>query len=316
MPRAAALIVIAALLSLLLFVRVPGKGLWYDVSLNAVHGPIFAVVAVLLLALVAPARRASAAGWVMAFAIALALGILIEVLQTLGNRPGSLFDVMTDAAGAAAGLALWAVWQGRRQADATAPGARRPHWLPVAVAIAGIAIIAWEPLQAARAYAHRTAVFPSIAEFRGVRDLTFVQTGGAAVAIAELPARWALQAGERALRIAYDAEHSPAVQVLEPSPDWRGYNLLAVDLTNPSDRELRLILRIHDATHDWSHEDRLNLPVTVPPATRTTLRVALEAVRSAPASRPMDLRRIANVMLFGATSDQPAEVYVSRLWLE
>jgi hypothetical protein len=29
---------------LLLFVRVPGQRLWYDVSLDAAHGPIFAVV--------------------------------------------------------------------------------------------------------------------------------------------------------------------------------------------------------------------------------------------------------------------------------
>ena len=136
------------------------------------------------------------------------------------------------------------------------------------------------------------------------------------VAIVDLPAPWAQRAGERALRLGFDAGHAPAVQVVEPSPDWRGYSVIAADLVNPTEEEVGLTLRIHDATHDWSHKDRLNLPVVLAPRTRTTIRVALSEVQAAPASRPMDLGRIANVMLFGRPAAQPGEIYVSRLWLE
>lgn len=315
MHRAAIVIALAALLSLLLFVRVPGQGLWHDVSLNASHGPIFALVAVLLVCMHPLAARSGATAYVNAFFVAVGLGILIEILQTLAHRPGSPLDVMTDAAGAAAGLGLWALVERRRSGAAAQPAARGSWW-PLAVALAGITLVAWPPLHAARAYAHRAAQFPTVAEFSEPRDLTFVGTDGAGVAIVDLPAPWARHAGERALRLGFDARRAPAVQVLEPSPDWRGYAVLAADLTNPTDAEVGLILRVHDASHDWSHKDRLNLPLVLAPRTRTTVRVALSQVQSAPASRPMDLGQIANVMLFGRPAASPGEIYVSRLWLE
>ena len=306
--------VIAVLLSLLLVARVPGQGVWHAVLLNALHGPIFGAVAVLLLLARPPEARATRNAHLVAFLAAVALGIMVEVLQTMGKRPGTLFDVYTDAAGAAAGLGLWKMFAAGGAAALQRKRTSR-GWLPLAMVLAGVAFISWYPLQAALAYVHRAANFPSIAEFRGPRDLAFVKAEGASVAIEPLPGPWGRN-DDRGLRVRFDARHSPAVQVVEPTADWRGYSVIAVDLTNPAPREIRLTLRILDEHHDWSHEDRLNLPLTVPPQTRTTLRVSLQAVEDAPAGRRMDLSRIRNVMLFGRTAAEPSDLYVSRIWLE
>jgi hypothetical protein len=177
-------------------------------------------------------------------------------------------------------------------------------------------VVAWPPLRAAQAYARRAVTFPVIADFQSARGLVFVETQGSSAAVVELPAPWSLRPGERALRIAYDKGGPRAVQVVEPSGDWRGYSRVAVDLTNPGDSELRLTLRIFDATHDMDYRDRFNLPVAVPPRARTTVRVTLAAVETAPASRRMDMARVADVMLFGQPRDGAGEFYVSRLWLE
>lgn len=297
----------AGSLSLLLFVEVPGHGLWHRALLDSAHAPIFAAVAVLLLLMRAPAARTRRSAYVIAFVAALMLGILIEFVQSLGGRPGSVFDVMTDAAGAATGLALWSLIQRRRGDHA---------WPVMAIALAGITFVAWPPLQAARAYAHRAVVFPTIVDFRGPNGLPFVTTEGSPARIANMPAPWAQGADERALCIRYDEQHVPAMRILEPQADWRGYSIVAVDITNPAERELQLTFRVFDATHDWSHSDRLNLPLVIPPQTRTTIRVALAAIESAPQGRPMDLARIADVMLFGRPGQSPAELYVSRIWLE
>lgn len=316
-------VAIVALLAVLLVVQVPGQGVWHEVLLNALHGPIFAVVAVLLLVLIERRFGSGRRACVTAFLLAVALGILVEVLQSLAKRPGSVVDVLTDTAGAAVGLALWTLFAATRPEAlqlnrvSTLPRKRGSVvGLPIVVALAGITFVAWAPLQAARAYAHRAAVFPSIAEFRGAQDLVFVSTDGAQVAIEPLPEPWGQGPDDRGLRIAYDARHSPAVQVMEPVRDWRAYSVIAVDITNPATTELGLTFRIFDANHDWSHKDRLNLPLRIPPGTRTIVRVALSAVEGAPAGRRMDLSRIANVMLFGRASTQPAEFYVSRIWLE
>lgn len=315
MHRAAIAVSVAALLCLLLFVRFPGQGLWHEVSLNASHGPIFAVVAVLLLNIHPRAARAGTAASVNAFFVAVGLGILIEILQTVAHRPGQSFDVMTNAAGAAAGLGLWALFERRRGAMASRPAAVGSWW-PLAIALAGFTPVAWPVLHAARAYAHRASEFPTLVQFRKSLDLTFVTTDGVGVGIVDMPLPWTQRAGERALRLGFDPLHAPALQIVEPSPDWRGYSVVAIDLTNPSDAEVRLTLRIHDATHDWSHEDRMNLPLLLAPGTRTTVRVSLAEVESAPAARRMALDRIANVMLFGSPSPEPGSIYVSRLWLE
>jgi hypothetical protein len=305
--RALLAIGMAGSLSLLLFVEVPGHGLWHRALLDFAHAPIFAAVAVLLLLMREPAARTRRSAYAIAFVAALVLGILIEFVQSLGGRPGSVFDVMTDAAGAAAGLALWSL--ARRK-----PGDRA--WPAIAVALAGITFVAWPPLQTARAYAHRAVVFPTIVDFRDSESLQFVTTDGSPAWIADLPEPWAQQAGERALQIRYDEQHVAAMRILEPQADWRGYSIVAVDITNPAERGLELTFRVFDADHDWNHVDRLNLPLVIPPQTRTTIRVALAAIESAPQGRSMDLARIADVMLFGREGQPPARFYVSRIWLE
>ncbi len=306
---------LVGLLSLLIVIRVPGKGVWHKVLLDATHGPIFAVVAVLLLlALGRKSARVGRNAYLAAFAVAVGLGVLTEILQTLTNRPGSAFDVMTDAAGAAAGLAL--SWLHEQRRAPAFPGQRAAAWMPLAIAAAGIGFVAWHPLQAARAYAHRAAIFPSIVEFRSPQDLTFVEAGGSGSAIESLPAPWGLGPDDRALRVDYDGRHGPSMQVLEPLRDWRGYSVVAVDLTNPSNRELKLVFRIFDAIHDGNPSDRLNLPLAISPQTRTTVRVALAAVEGAPAGRHMDMAHIADVMLYGRESADPASFHVSRIWLE
>jgi hypothetical protein len=305
--RALPAIGMVSVLSLLLFVEIPGHGLWHRALLDFAHAPIFAAVAVLLLIMREPAARTRRSAYVIAFAAALVLGIAIEFVQSLGGRPGSVFDVMTDAAGAAAGLALWSLFQ-RPRADHA--------WPALAIALAGITFVAWPPLQTARAYAHRAVAFPTIVDFRDPGSLQFVTTEGSPAWIADLPEPWAQEAGERALQIRYDAQHVAAMRIVEPQADWRGYSIVAVDITNPAERGLELTFRVFDANHDWSHADRLNLPLVIPPQTRTTIRVALAAVESAPQGRSMDLARIADVMLFGREGQPPAELYLSRVWLE
>jgi len=314
---------IAVLLSLFFVIRLPSDKAWLRVSLDASHGPIFAILAIILAAWLqsravrrdgqTPWPDWATAGWVLLLSVG--IGVAVEFLEGLQNRPPSLFDLGSDIAGASVGLVLWALLtRPRSEPRDTYHG--RAVWTLSAIGLLGVTFIAWRPLEAAIAYAGRAAAFPVIAQFRGERDLYFVTTDGVGGAIAAMPAPWAQPGGESALRLDYDAGHPPAVQVVEPSRDWRGYGVIAVDLTNAGDTELTLVLRILDAAHDWSHEDRLNLPLVIAPRTRTTVRVALGAVESAPATRRMDMSRIANVMLFGRGVAAPGELYGSRIWLE
>jgi hypothetical protein len=237
--------VIGALLSLLLFIRIASTDAWIRVGLDASHGPIFAGVAMLLAVLVRTANRAARGTawpdwlcWAKVLALCITLGALIEFLQGFEGRPPSFFDVMTDTAGALVGLTLWALAI-RARAMGRDTGSRSRLSTVIALGLAGLTFVLWRPLHAAAAYAHRAQVFPAIAEFREPLDLYFTTTDGAGAAIAEIPARWSRQPGEKALELRYDPQHPPAVQVVEPSGDWRDYGVIAVDLTNAGRQRCR-----------------------------------------------------------------------------
>jgi hypothetical protein len=121
---------------------------------------------------------------------------------------------------------------------------------------------------------------------------------------------------ETAWRLSFPRGTRPALELYEPAADWRGYDTLKLDLTNPAPQPLQFTLRIHDAQHDQSHADRFNTPVTIPAGSRVTVQVSLAAVASAPSGRPMDMAAISNVMLFSRRPMPGTEFYVSRLWLE
>jgi len=323
--RAAAFASIAGLIVVLLALPVPGTAVWIRVLQDASHGPIFAAIAIALAVLLRGPQRATPSqqlggfrlrrAELLAFAGAMAIGLAVEIAQSAIGRPASLFDLGSDAAGAAVGLALLGLYRCRRGK----PGPRLPRgagpWILAAAAAAGVVFLTWRPVEAARAYLQRARQLPVLASFHSSRDLYLVRTHGIAGEIDELPARWARRDGERALRLSYDAAHGPGVQLMEPWSDWRGYDVLAVDLTNAAATELRLVLRVLDVPHDWSADDRLNLPFAVPAFTRLTLRVSLEAVRTAPGRRPMDLSRIANLMIHAAPAGE-GDLYVSAVWLE
>lgn len=307
------LTLLALLLASLFVFSVPHGTLWQGTLLDAAHGPVFAGIAFVLVAMrpvAAASGRRRLVDYAGVLALCVALGLLTEWAQRfLPGRSVSLHDVLSDTAGALLGLAVFALLE-------RPPGtARRWAWTTV---FGALLVLAWQPLQVARAYAERGAAFPTLAPTGRAADEAFVAARGAMLDLRPLPAEFATAAGEPpALRLTFAPGAKPALELTEPAPDWRGWSTLALDVTNPGDEPTQWILRILDQRHDWTHEDRLNLPVTIPPRTRTTLRVAIAAVERAPAQRLMDLGAIGNVMLFATRpSLAGTEFYVSRVWLE
>lgn len=316
-----------ALLSLLLFIRIPGQGAWLRASLNASHAPVFAGVAVLLAILLRPGRdRAPTADWpdfrrhARAWVLAATLGVLVEFLQSLSDRPPSVFDMFTNAAGAAIGLGLLALVE-RAKLPAPRPAFGPAAWTLAAGALAGTLFVIWQPVQTARAYAVRTQLFPVLAEFRDSVPLPMTRSLNASLAIEALPAEWARQPGERALHVRYltgRSDNAWPIRYLafEPSPDWRGHATLALDLGNPAPEELRLTLRIVDLEHHWGLDPPSSLPIVLPPGTRVTVRIALGSLAAASEFRPPNLARIEQLLLVPVDAHAPAELFLSALWLE
>lgn len=327
MQRTIFIAVIAALLSLLLFIRIPGDGAWLRAFLNASHAPVFAGVAVLLAILLRPGEgSAPTTAWpdlrryARAFVLAAIIGVLVEFLQSLSSRPPSVFDMFTNASGAAIGLGLLALLE-RANLSAPRPAFGPAAWTLAACALAGTLFVIWQPVQTARAYAMRAQLFPVLADFRDSVPLPMTRSVNASLAIEPLPPQWTRRPAERALRVRYlvgSSDNAWPIRYLafEPSADWRGYATLALDLGNPAPEELRLTLRIVDLDHHWGLDPPPSLPVVLPPGTRVTVRIALDAIAAASEFRPPDLARIEQLLLVPADAHAPAELFLSSLWLE
>ncbi len=306
-------LIVAGLLAAVLFLSVPGAELWRKVLQDAAHGPVFAVVAVVLALMRPPAGPQAVRSWSVlcqSGALAVLFGAAAEVIQHfMPDRSMSLLDVLHDAAGATVGLSLLFLFE---------RGVRplRAGVAAILLAIAALVVLVRDPVACAVAYAGRAAQFPVLVQARGAGSLYFLRGEQAEVRTVELPAAFARTAHDTALQVAYAPGSQPGLQLFEPAGDWRGYHAVLLDVTNPGDRSLPLVLRIADATTNWATWDRLNHAVTVPARSRITVRVPMAEVEAAPRGRPMDLARIADVMVFAPRPAPGTDFDVSRLWLE
>ena len=104
-PLALLLSAACAVLALVLFGQIPGHGRWVSELGNSAHGPAFAIVTLILLALLrrVPGRNASILhDYSLAIAGALLLGALIELMQLATGRDASFSDLGRDTLGALA----------------------------------------------------------------------------------------------------------------------------------------------------------------------------------------------------------------------
>jgi len=282
---------------------------------NFAHGPVLGCVAVLLLLLVrGDARRSRWPLWRQygaAFFVAVALGGLTELAQIPVGRDASWMDLRSDAIGAAAFLGLSTVLDPRVRGWSRAG--------IVAVSLALFAVHSVPLVEVAGAYLRRNAAFPVLQDFTQRLDDSFMSHRFTDLGLRPLPAPWARRPGEMALWIKFQAGPWPGVEFFEPRPDWSAYRYLLLDVTNPTEVVLPLRLRVNDTRHNYEMNDRFNATLPVPPMSRQVLRIPLAEIRTAPATRRMDMSDIADLLFFrasGREGEAAEQMYLSRIWLE
>lgn len=245
----------------------------------------------------------------MAFLAAVAAGGVIEVIQPQLGRTAEWRDLRSDAIGAVAGLAIHA---------ATIGGADWRRWLAITVATAVAVPVVWPVAHATLAYLVRMSRFPVIFEGASHADGYFIHVQNASSHPELLPAAWARSGDTPSLRVRIAGGPWPGIRHLEPSPDWSGYSLLKLDLTNADELPLTLTLRIHDRAHDNRAADRFNRSFELAPRSRIVWAVPLREIAEAPDGRVLDLSRVAGLILFssGDSEEIGREYYVTRIWLD
>ncbi|MBL0122394.1 MAG: VanZ family protein [Betaproteobacteria bacterium] len=315
-------VAIGLLAALVVFAGLPSSTKFMHVLHKTGHPLAFGLIALLVLTLLTKRKgllaRPAWIRYLAAFIAAVVVGAVTEIGQLFTHRGASVVDVMYDAVGAIACLAGHAGILGGRIVP-------KPLglWLGLlSVALLATAVALGPLIWCLAAYAERDARFPIMMQNPSALGMFFVSSDAGNVSITRLPGIGEGGGAQQndvneapVLKVAIDKGRYPGLQITEPFPKWSGYQALAVDIINPGESEMELVIRVHDRPHNFEYDDRFNRSIIIGARTRTTIMVPLQELQHGPKRRLLNLDAIANLAIFALHPVPNGAFYVSKIWL-
>jgi hypothetical protein len=305
---------ISGLLALLQYLEPPNRSLAWITVLDVGHAPLFGAIAlaVLQFLLATPlANRSRLFLYGLALGFTILMGALSEWLQIGADRNSDPRDFARDALGACAFLLAAATWDRCALLNSRFSSGVRVSCRGVAL---GMLTLAFAPgALVAHAYVERAAAFPALCDFAGAWETNFVTTSHARLEYTSLPG--ASGGAISAWHITFEPARFSTFKLVEPYPDWTGYQHLRLIAQSELDRPIDLVLRIHDRRHDGRYSDRFNRSLTFLPGINEFV-IPLAEIRSAPEGREMDLSAIQRLSLFAVAPEESFSLYLLELGLD
>lgn len=319
-PSTAALsLALATTLAVVLVGRIPIDARWAADLSNAAHGPAFAVVTLILLALLrrrVPARPVRVLrDYALAISGSVALGAVIEILQFLTARDASFADLWRDALGAFAAAGFCAAF------DPHLRVLRRPRTVRACGLTVGLActMLLITPLaMTAAAYLQRNQRFPVLVDFNAPVSAYFTGAyGDVIVGRRALPTAMRRDDGVVVgLHARATSDKWWSLAVWEPIRDWRSYDRVSVELANPTREKLSIRVRIRAGRSASDRQRGVLGTIEIPPETRGTATLRLTGPGRDRAVPPVDLADVHALVLVRGAGSRAREFYVLRIWLE
>ena len=296
---------------LLLTVRLPADNPFWVSLQNSGHAPIFAIlfIAFFFLATAFSPNIKKSKAALLAIVGALVIAGLSEFLQMfLAGRAATLSDFLTDLVGIGAGLliTLGLVF-------------RKKVLLAGVCLLAGLAIVAgafYEPVTWAMAFKARDTNAPTLLDFESTLEAKFLFANDSAIERRPAPNGWTEKSSDNMVgAITFQKGRWPVVKFQRVYPNWQGFDAVAFEMYNAEDERIRMTFRIDDVHHNYTTEDRLNHTFWLQPG-HNSIRVSLDEVRNAPATRETDMANIKDIMWFASKVKRPLRVYLDNVRLE
>ncbi len=265
---------------------------------------IFFAAALLLAVLIRPIPFGRAWLWIV-LAIFI-LGVLIELVQNVIGRDASLSDIAHNILGAFIAL-CW----GQR-----ATGSR---YLLIGLRVLSVILLApmmWLSAQLIYSNWQMRTQFPLINSFETRYELRQLANIGAHVSWSK-SSDYA-SSGEFSLAVKLTADPYSGIKWLGRYGDWSRYSFFAVDVYNPGEDAVQVVLKIADLQHDRGSnalDDRFNHRISLNPGWNN-LRVAIDEIRNAPAKRQMRIDEVNCLEIFAVNLPKPQVIYIDNLRLE
>ncbi len=279
----AALLLIAIVL-VLLFVPLPDGGRVANALQDLAHVPVGALLAWAIWGQLHH-RLSMGAGPAAFLSFVLVVVVLagVEAIQPFLGRGRSLEDLTVGVLAAAGALTITVA---RGSVGVTRAGG----WL-LGLALLGLA--AWPGGRILGDFVRLWRTQPLLASFEDDLELT----------------RWWFDDAEAArssehvthqmwsLRVDLEPGPYPAATLVGVYPDWRGRTAFALDAWLDGASSLDVVIKVIDASHDETYEDRYQGYVTLHPG-ENQIRIPMADIEGGPESRAMDLAHIRSVQIF------------------
>lgn len=262
------------------------------------HAPVFCVALLCLVGFCDPPavglpRRFTTIlpmkiGRVVAITVAVLIaGIVGEYSQKFAGRNASWGDVAANSAGLLAALG-WIASQ-------AVAGVRRK--ILVLAALSLLVAVSVNPLRNIWDSIQQIRSFPMLSSFERSRS-----TGSWAGYRADLErsTEWSSH-GDYSLKATLSPDENSGVAMVWFKRDWRDLTSLHLDLMNPNDEPLTLIVKVLDEYHTrngFQHSDRFTRRYVVTPGDTANVKINMADIEAAPVSRKMNLKWVWAIEIF------------------
>ncbi|MFH1679601.1 MAG: hypothetical protein ABIH26_03040 [Candidatus Eisenbacteria bacterium] len=107
----------------------------------------------------------------------------------------------------------------------------------------------------------------------------------------------------------------PGIHFGDFETDWGGFDTLSLDVRNEGAETFELVVRVDDRDSGEEFANRYNGSFRLAPG-ESSIRIPLEEVRRAPASRTLDLSHIDQFIIFFRDAKKPPVILIDRIALE
>lgn len=235
--------------------------------------------------------------------LVLAAGVVIELVQqVLGGRSVDGWDICRNLLGCLAAFTV----------TGSLPLGSRGYLLLSAIVVVLLCAAVW-PLYPALSD-ERTArrQFPLLADF----ETPFEQNRWHDIRQLQRQEN-IVRRGRYGLRVQLSTATYSGTSLFYFPHDWRGFRQLHFSVYNPEDEALFLHCRIHDGLHEqhgMRFDDRFHKRFTLDPGWND-LSVSLQEVRTAPATRLMDMAQVEGFGLFVIRQPRARVLYIDSIYL-
>jgi hypothetical protein len=164
----------------------------------------------------------------------------------------------------------------------------------------------------AAAYAHKYSSWPTVLGERYRLERVFLAAYNSRIDIVPVPATWRLDDNDTAFLLSHDDCDQCGILIQELNLDWRGYNSVCVDISNPDKDSLLVSAQFGDALMFFRSSGSYKTTVTFGANARSTQCIAIPDLARSPVAKVA----VQSLALLVSESSGRREFFVHRLWLQ